>query len=199
MMDEIDPLIRQEFDRLGLNIVENADLADLIIGRVNRARYRRYAMIFIAVLSGALLVFVAALGITKIGNTTSSGITPASNSLTQPAGSDGSLALPQAGYVEIDGSKPSKSKVSYLFALKQGWILQEVTDNRDPIQSDAGVVEIYKVAAGSPDQFVQKHQMSSGTQINEFGVPQTGLYRFVFTFTNTTYKGSVRIAFVRSK
>ena len=31
MMEEIDPLIRQEFERLGLNIVENEGLADLII------------------------------------------------------------------------------------------------------------------------------------------------------------------------
>ena len=63
MTPNIDPLIQSEFDRLGLNIVENEGLADLIIEKVRRQRLRRLLIIAItsaAAILGALLLFIFA-------------------------------------------------------------------------------------------------------------------------------------------
>jgi hypothetical protein len=194
----IDARIQEEFERLGLNIVESDRLADLIITRVRRDRMRR-------ILGGAGVALLAALGIAFVITTSSdssgssSQVTGSSLSFTQEATKDGSQALPQAGYWDIDGSIPSKSVVSYLFNLQQGWILEEITDSPNPSMGEVGLVEVYRVLEGSEDQLVQQYQMSSRTQINEFGVPMTGQYRFVLKFTDPTFKGRVRVAIVRAK
>jgi hypothetical protein len=194
----IDARIQEEFERLGLNIVESDRLADLIITRVRRDRMRR-------ILGGAGVAMLAALAIAFVVTTSSdssgssSQVTGSSLSFTQEATEDGSQALPQAGYWDIDGSNPRKSVVSYLFNLQQGWILEEITDSPNPSMGEVGLVEVYRVLEGSEDQLVQQYQMSSRTQINEFGVPMTGQYRFVLKFTDPTFKGRVRVAIVRAK
>lgn len=193
-MDEIDPLIRQEFERLGLNIVENEGLADLIIERVRRDRMKRALVIIVGVVIAALLVIVAGVAIThSIKN--SSVATGVSNSFTQAAKADGSLALPQAGYVEVSGAQT----VSYTFDLSQGWILQSITQSPNPSMGQVGTVEVYLLAKGEPDRKINEYMMSSFAQVNEFGVPQTGQYRFDYKFTDNTFKGRVRIAIVRSQ
>ena len=76
--------------------------------------------------------------------------------------------------------------------------MEEITDSPNPSMGEVGLVEVYRVLPGSEDQLVQQYQMSSRTQINEFGVPVTGQYRFVLKFTDQTFKGRVRVAIVRS-
>jgi hypothetical protein len=194
----IDARIQEEFERLGLNIVESDRLADLIITRVRRDRMRRILGGFgVATLAALAIAFVVTTSSDSSGS--SSQVTGSSLSFTQEATEDGSQALPQAGYWDIDGSVPSKSVVSYLFNLQQGWILEEITDSPNPSMGEVGLVEVYRVLEGSEDQLVQQYQMSSRTQINEFGVPMTGQYRFVLKFTDPTFKGRVRVAIVRAK
>lgn len=197
MINTIDSLIKQEFERLGLNIVESEGLADLIITRVRRERMRR-------VLGGFAIALLTAgaisLGIAVSSNNSESSeqATGASLSFNQAANANGSIGLPQAGYVDIDGSVASKSVVTYLFDLQQGWILQEITASPNPSMGIVGAVQVYRVIKDQPEQLVQQYDMSSRTQINEFGVPETGQYRFVLKFTDPTFKGRVRVAIVRS-
>ena len=198
MNNNIDARIREEFERHGLNIVESDGLAELIIARVRRDRMKRiFAGFGVSLLTVAVIALAVAI-ISKSGSS-SNEVTGSSLSFTQEAGADGSQALPQAGYLEIDGSEPSKSVVSYLFNLQQGWILQEITDSPNPSMGEVGIVQVYRVIQGMEDQLVQQYQMSSRTQINEFGVPATGQYRFVLKFTDQTFKGRVRVAILRSK
>ena len=198
MSKSIDARIQEEFERLGLNIVESDRLADLIITRVRRDRMRRMlGGIGVATLAALAIAFVVTTSSDSSGS--SSQVTGSSLSFTQEPTEDGSQALPQAGYWDIDGSVPSKSVVSYLFNLQQGWILEEITDSPNPSMGEVGLVEVYRVLEGSEDQLVQQYQMSSRTQINEFGVPMTGQYRFVLKFTDPTFKGRVRVAIVRAK
>ena len=197
MINNIDSLIKQEFERLGLNIVESEGLADLIITRVRRERMRRiFGGFAVALLTaGAIALGVA---VTSNNSASSEQVTGSSLSFNQAASANGSVGLPQAGYVDIDGSIASKSSVSYLFDLQQGWILQEITDSPNPSMGNVGVVQVYRVFKDQPDQLVQQYDMSSRTQINEFGVPVAGQYRFVLKFTDPTFKGRVRVAIVRS-
>ena len=197
MINNIESLIKQEFERLGLNIVESEGLADLIIARVRRERMRRILGGFAVALltAGAIALGVA---ITSNDSASSEQATGSSLSFNQGANANGSVGLPQAGYIDIDGSVASKSAVSYQFDLQQGWILQEITDSPNPSMGNVGVVQVYRIFKDQPDQLVQQYDMSSRTQINEFGVPVTGQYRFVLRFTDPTFKGRVRVAIVRS-
>ena len=197
MINNIDSLIKQEFERLGLNIVESEGLADLIIARVRRERMRRILGGFAVALltAGAIALGVA---ITSNDSASSEQATGSSLSFNQGANANGSVGLPQAGYIDIDGSVASKSAVSYQFDLQQGWILQEITDSPNPSMGNVGVVQVYRIFKDQPDKLVQQYDMSSRTQINEFGVPVTGQYRFVLRFTDPTFKGRVRVAIVRS-
>ena len=197
MINNIDSLIKQEFERLGLNIVESEGLADLIIARVRRERMRRILGGFAVALltAGAIAVGVA---VSADNSASTEQATGSSLSFNQAANANGSVGLPQAGYVNIDGSVPSKSVVNYLFDLQQGWILQEITASPNPSMGIVGAVQVYRVIKDQPERLVQQYDMSSRTQINEFGVPETGQYRFVLKFTDPTFKGRVRVAIVRS-
>ncbi len=196
MSQYIDPLIRREFERLGLNIVENEQLADLIISRVNRRRNLLIALGVAAI--AAAIAIVIAIYVASTDGASASGASGQSASLTQSASADGSQSLPLTGYIDIDGSVPEKARAVFLFNLKQGQMMQEITDNPDPIQGIAGKIEVYLVGNGSEDRLVQSYDMSSHTQINEFSGPVDGQYRWVLTFNDVNFKGRVRFAFVRT-
>jgi hypothetical protein len=193
----LDPLIRREYKRLGMNIVPDDALADLIFAKVQYQRIRTVAITAI-VLSAIVIGVFFGWRLTDTSPANSANPTNSSNSLSftqEPTGGD-VLPLPQAGYRNIDVSNPETAKLEYTFALESGWIIQEITDNRDPIMGPAGTVDVFLVTQDQ-EQLVQQYQMSSRTQINEFGVPASGIYKFVLNFTNPNFKGQVRVAFVR--
>lgn len=190
-----DPLIKREFDRLGFNIIENEDLADLIITRVKREK-RKKILIGIGVAIAALGVLLALYFGLNRGNS-SAAARAVGSSLTTPAGTNGSQQLPLTGYVDVDGSKPNMSKAVFLFDLQMGQQMQVFTDNPDPIQGIAGKIEVFYVAAGTPDRLIQTYDMGSHTQVNEFGVRESGQFKWVLTFNDVNFKGRVRFAFVR--
>jgi hypothetical protein len=196
MSFNFDPLIKREFDRLGFNIIENEDLADLIITRVKREK-RKKIYIGIGIAVTALAALLALYFGLNSGNSNAAAKAVGS-SLSTPAGTDGSQQLPLTGYVDIDGSKPNMSKAVFLFDLQMGQMMQEITDNPDPIQGVAGKIEVFYISKGMPERLVQTYDMGSHTQINEFGVNQTGQYRWVLTFNDVNFKGRVRFAFVRT-
>ena len=197
-MRDFDPLIRREYKRLGMNIIPNDELADLIFARVQHERLRNIGI-------GAIVAAAIVIGIFfgwRLSDSASRGSSPSAVhtstlSFNQDGTPKGVLPLPQAGYVDIDGSKPETAQISYLFDLQQGWTIQEITDNPDPIMGDAGTVKVFRIDQGA-QRLVQQYQMSSRTQINEFDVPETGIYRFLFEFNNPNFQGRVRVAFVRS-
>ena len=198
-MKNLDPLIRREYKRLGMNIVPDDALADLIFAKVQYQRIRTVAITAI-VLSAIVIGAFFGWRLTDTAPANSANPTNSSNSLSftqEPTGGD-VLPLPQAGYRNIDTSNPETAKLEYTFALESGWIIQEITDNRDPIMGPAGTVDVFLVTQDQ-EQLVQQYQMSSRTQINEFGVPASGIYKFVLNFTNPNFKGQVRVAFVRSQ
>ena len=196
-MKNLDALIRREYKRLGMNIVHDDALADLIFAKAERERWRNIAI-------GAAIVAAIMVGIffgwkmtDSSANSSNASTHSSSLSFNQDGTPEGILPLPQAGYVDVDGSNPKTAQISYLFQLQRGWTLQEITANPDPKMGEAGTVKVFRVEDGA-ERLVQQYLMSSHTQINEFGVPETGIYRFLFEFNNPNFKGRVRVAFVRS-
>jgi hypothetical protein len=197
-MKDFDPLIRREYKRLGMNIVPDEDLADLIFARVQHERLRNIAfgaIVVAAIIVGLFFGWRLTDSSTSTGNSATNTSTLSFNQEGVP---EGILPLPQAGYMDINGANPSTSQASFLFQLTEGWVIQSVTDNPDPIMGEAGTVKVFRVEDGA-ETLVQQYMMSSRTQILEFGVNMTGIYRYQFSFNNSNFKGRVRIAFVRSQ
>lgn len=82
MMSEIDPLIRREIQWMALGVLENKDLAPLVIAKVRRQRIQR---ILVASLAVVLSVF-AVVGIASIINNTTQNSTSnvAANTSNRP-------------------------------------------------------------------------------------------------------------------
>ena len=192
-MKNFDPLIRREFEKLGINIIANDDLADLVVSKVRRQRFMwiTLGVLLISLIASITFLLFAA---SKSDNFMK---TVKSISFSQQATNDQFESLPQAGYVDVDTSRKSNSRFQYVFELKQGWIIQSITDIPSPIPGEIGKVNVYR-KAGTKFQLVQQYSMSSRTQINEFGVPIDGIYRFEFNLTTPNFQGRVRLAIVRS-
>lgn len=192
-MKNFDPLIRREFEKLGINIIANDDLADLVVSKVRRQRFMwiTLGVLLISLIASITFLLFAA---SKSDNFMK---TVKSISFSQQATNDQFESLPQAGYVDVDTSRKSNSRFQYVFELKQGWIIQSITDIPSPIPGEIGKVNVYR-KEGTKFQLVQQYSMSSRTQINEFGVPIDGIYRFEFNLTTPNFQGRVRLAIVRS-
>ena len=192
----VDPLIKQEFDRLGFNVIENEHLADLIIEKVKN---RRKKMIWLPTLAVAGATALLALIYFAASSSSSEASAPVyGTSLTQAETADGGQKLPLAGYIDVNGETPEGSRAVFQFKLEPSQMVQLVTDNPDPIQGIAGKIEVYLVGNGIEDRLIQTYDMGSGTHINEFGVPRSGVFRWVLTFNDPNFKGRVRYAFVRT-
>ena len=192
-MKNFDPLIRREFEKLGINIIANDDLADLVVSKVRRQRFMwiTLGVLLISLIASITFLLFAA---SKSDNFMK---TVKSISFSQQATNDQFESLPQAGYVDVDTTRASNSRFQYVFELKQGWIIQSITDIPSPIPGEIGKVNVYR-KEGTKFQLVQQYSMSSRTQINEFGVPIDGIYRFEFNLTTPNFQGRVRLAIVRS-
>jgi len=200
MTPNIDPLIQSEFDRLGLNIVENEGLADLIIEKVRRQRLRRLLIIAItsaAAILGALLLFIFA---TQVFKSSSDPVQIVhSSSISEPANADGSLALPQFVVLEVDATKASGRNYAFNFDIKSSQNLEMISEVPDLVHGLAGTIDVYKVNPDNSKQHFHSFDLGAGTFINDFGVPVDSQYQVVFRFSDPNFKGRVRIAFLLSK
>jgi hypothetical protein len=154
-----------------------------------------------------LLISLGALSLTAIAlllffgvqSTRSAGAAPVyATSLTQNETPEGGQKLPLAGYIDVDGSTVEGSIAVFQFSLESSQMVQLITDNPDPAQGIVGKIEVYLVGVGMEDTLVQTYDVGSRTHINEFGAPQSGLFRWVLTFNNPNFQGRVRYAFVRT-
>ena len=56
-MTEIDDVIKREFERLGINLVSNEDLAELVILKANQRRRHQFLWSFLGFLAALTLGF----------------------------------------------------------------------------------------------------------------------------------------------
>jgi len=200
--ENLDPLIRREFEALGMNIVGNDLLADIVIEKVRKRRIRKILIVGAALLALALL--------TISGYAIFSSKTPApaasivqSNSYTDPGitvdGKSIALALPQFARIEVKNHDPASRHVTFTFHLHPGRSLEVFTEPRNA-SGDVGVLKVYPHGLSDPASCLGTFQIGGGTGSNEFGnIPADGLYDFVYDFTNLNYYGQVRAGFLLGK
>jgi hypothetical protein len=199
MMQNIDPLIQREFDRLGINILESDHLADLVIAKVRNRRTRKFTLI---ALYGALAIAIGFLlylaGSALNGSSGDQIQLMQSSSLASPAGANGSLSLPQFAVIEVDTTKPEGRNLGFSFDLKAMNMFEIISEIPQTIRGLAGSLEVYQVNADKSKTFITKFDLGSGTHINDFSIPTDGKYQIIFRFSDPNFKGRMRVAFLEA-
>ena len=197
--ENLDPLIRREFEALGMNIVGNDLLADIVIEKVRKRRIRKILIVGAALLSLALLATssYAIFTSTKSGSTSS---IVQSNSYADPGisvdGKSTALGLPQFARIEVKNNDAASRHVTFTFHLHPGRFIEVFTEPRNA-SGDVGVLKVYPHGLSDPASCLGTFQIGAGTGSNEFGnIPADGLYDFVYDFTNLNFYGQVRAGFL---
>jgi len=191
--DNLDPLIKREFEALGLNIVSNDLLADMVFERVKKRRIRKWAISGIVALSILALV---ALSYVVGTSTLFSSREPVvqSNSYVIPEDKNGGLALPQYANLRLNGLTLAERTYTFSFSLEPGQVIEVFTD---PHEASGGLVAeltVYAREANGERVKIQTYPIGPGAHNNEFGnITSAGLFDFEYVFTDLSYKGSVRV------
>jgi hypothetical protein len=197
--ENLDPLIRREFEALGMNIVGNDLLADIVIEKVRKRRIRKYLIIGAALLALALLAISSYVIFTSKGPVLSTSIVQ-SNSYADPGiavdGKSKALALPQFARIEVRNNDAASRHVTFTFHLRPGQLLEIFTEPR-LASGDVGLLKVYPHGFSDPASCLGTFQIGAGTGSNEFGnIAAEGLYDFVYDFTNINYYGQIRVGFL---
>jgi len=191
--DNLDPLIKREFEALGLNIVSNDLLADLVFERVKKRRIRKW------VITGVVALCLAALASLSyvIGTSdlfSSKAPVVESNSYVIPGDKSGGFSLPQYANLRLNGMTIEERTFTFTFSLKPGQMIEIFTDPRESSGGILGELTVYKRDTEGNRVRVQSFDIGSGLGTNEFGdINSEGLYDFVYSFNDLNYRGSVRI------
>ena len=191
--DNLDPLIKREFEALGLNIVSNDLLADMVFERVKKRRIRKW------IIAGGIALSVLALAALSyvVGTSTlfSSGRPVIqSNSYVVPGDENGGLALPQYANLRINGLTLPERTYTFTFALEMGQVIEMFTVPSDVTGGVIAELTVYKRETNGERTKIQTYPIGSGPGNHEFGnINSAGLYDFEYVFTDLSFRGSARV------
>jgi hypothetical protein len=191
--ENLDPLIKREFEALGLNIVSNDLLADMVFERVKKRRIRKW---LVAGVVGLSVLALAGLSYVVGTSTLFSSRQPViqSNSYAIPGDDKGGLALPQYANLRLNGSTLAERTYTFTFALEMGQVIEIFTDPNDVTGGLIAELTVYKRDSNGERMKIQTYPVSAGLSSSEFGnINSAGLYDFEYVFTDLSYKGLVRV------
>ena len=191
--ENLDPLIRREFEVLGLNIVSNDLLADMVFERVKKRKIRKWLIaggVLLSILTLAALSYV--VGTSSLFSSRQPVIQ--SNSYVVPEDKNGGLALPQYANLRLNGLTVEERTYTFTFALEPGQLIELFTD---PVDASGGIIAeltVYQRDTNDGRIKLQSYPIGAGLGNNEFGkISSAGLYDFEYVFTDLSYRGSVRV------
>ena len=191
--DNLNPLIKREFEALGLNIVSNDLLADMVFERVKKRRIRKWLVAGVVALS---ILALAGLSYVVGTSTLFSSRQPViqSNSYVIPGDENGGLALPQYANLRLNGTTLEERTYTFTFALEMGQVIEVFTDPRDGAGGNIAELTVYKRDTNGQREKIQTYPVAAGLSSSEFGnITSAGLYDFEYVFTDLSYRGVVRV------
>lgn len=185
-MNEIDDAIKREFDRLGINLVTNDNLAELVILKSNQRKRKQRIWNFI----GLIAAFTLGIGIYFLSTDISKNRTDQAPTIIESASS--STAQARVIILDIKGDGQNPTQYSTLIDLSPGHMLEMVSEIPDFGSGSAGTLTVTPAQnKGSEDQKF-KFELGYGTHINEFGA-FSGKLRLLYQFDDPSFQGRVRI------
>jgi len=191
--DNLDPLIKREFEALGLNIVSNDLLADMVFERVKKRRIRKWLVAGVVALS---ILALAGLSYVVGTSTLFSSGQPViqSNSYVIPGDENGGLALPQYANLRLNGLTLVERTYTFTFALEMGQVIEVFTDPQDGSGGIIAELTVYKRDSEGERKKIQTYAVADGLSSSEFGnITSAGMYDFEYVFTDLSYRGLVRV------
>ena len=184
-MNEIDDVIKREFDRLGINLVSNENLAELVILKANQRRRREWlltALGFLAVITLGLGIFLAV---------SSGSNSPAnSQSVIESAGNSSD----QARVIVLDLKGDGKNLITYStnVQLQPGQFLELVSEIPEFAKGLAGTLTVVPTGASETNSQIGRFDLGYGTHINEFGA-FSGDLTLNYLLTDPNFQGRVKL------
>ena len=184
-MNEIDDVIKREFDRLGINLVSNENLAELVILKANQRRRREWlltALGFLAVITLGLGIFLAV---------SSGSNSPAnSQSVIESVGNSSD----QARVIVLDLKGDGKNLITYStnVQLQPGQFLELVSEIPEFAKGLAGTLTVVPTGASETNSEIGRFDLGYGTHINEFGA-FSGDLTLNYLLTDPNFQGRVKL------
>jgi len=199
--DELDPLIRREFEALGMNIVGNDILADLVIDKVQKRRRRLWIVSVATIFAISTIIAIGYLVGTNshlsFASNSSAGSIILSNSYEQSSGEKNVLSLPQFARINVTQGKESSHHSSFRFRLHRGEVIEVFTQSKSSTGGVIGNLTINYVRSDGTTTTLQKNPIGTNDANNEFGnTSETGLYSFNFDITDPSYEGQLLVGFL---
>ena len=182
-MNEIDDVIKREFERLGINLVSNENLAELVILKANKRRHRDYLLTALGFLAVITLGFGIYLAVT-------SGTTTSQQSIVESVGASSD----QARVIILDLKGDGKNPVTYStnVKLEPGQFLELVSEIPEFARGLAGTLTVVPADAPETNSQIGRFDLGYGTHINEFGA-FSGDLTLNYELMDPNFQGRVRL------
>ena len=185
-MNEIDDVIKREFERLGINLVSNEHLAELIILKASQRRRLRFFWNSLGFLAAITLGFGIYLAISSVaGSATDQKATVIERVST---GSD------QSRVIILDLKGDGKNPIEYTTSIEiqPGQFLELVSEIPEFARGLAGTLTVKPEGAAENSSQVGRYDLGYGTHINEFGA-FAGKLSLKYVLTDPNFQGRVRL------
>jgi hypothetical protein len=184
-MNEIDDVIKREFERLGINLVSNENLAELVILKANKRRHRDYLLTALGFLAAITLGF----GLYIVF---SSGLSSSANeqSVSESVGASSD----QARVIILDLKGDGKNPITYStnVVLQPGQFLELVSEIPEFARGLAGTLTVVPAGADETNSQIGRFDLAYGTAINEFGA-FSGNLTLSYLLSDPNFQGRVRL------
>ena len=184
-MKEIDDVIKREFERLGINLVSNENLAELVILKANNRRRRRDWL-----LTGFGFLAAITLGFGLYVAFSSGSSSTNQQSVIESVGTSSD----QARVIILDLKGDGKNPVTYStnVRLEPGQFLELVSDIPEFAKGLAGTLTVVPANATETNSQIGRFDLGYGTHINEFGA-FSGDLTLNYELMDPNFQGRVRL------
>ncbi len=184
-MNEIDDVIKREFERLGINLVSNEKLAELVILKANKRRHRDWLFTALGFLAVITLGFGIYTAISSGSNSSSN-----SQSVVESVGTSSS----QSRVIILDLKGDGKNPITYSTnaEIQPGQFLELVSEIPEFARGIAGTLTVTPADATEGNSQIGRFDLGYGTHINEFGA-FSGKLTLNYLLTDPNFQGRVRL------
>jgi len=183
-MNEIDDVIKREFERLGINLVSNENLAELVILKSNQRRRREWLLTGFGILAAITLGLGLYLAF-SVGSSSSN-----EQSIIESVGTSSD----QARVIILDLKGDGKNPITYStnVVLQPGQFLELVSEIPEFAKGLAGTLTVVPTGASETNSQIGRFDLGYGTHINEFGA-FSGNLTLNYLLSDPNFQGRVRL------
>jgi hypothetical protein len=183
-MNDIDDVIKREFERLGINLVSNENLAELVILKANQRRRLDWLLTGFGFLAAITLGFGLYIAFSSGSSSTNQ------QSVIESVGTSSDQARVIILDLKGDGKNPITYSTNVL--LQPGQFLELVSEIPEFAKGLAGTLTVVPAGATETKSQIGRFDLGYGTHINEFGA-FSGNLTLNYLLSDPNFQGRVRL------